>query len=82
MIELVQKTWVYWVGLVIFGAALVMLFGSAWRLAVPLSIPSGQQATEGMRRMADMGMRVIPPRIFGSLVFLGIGAYMIKEGKK
>jgi len=38
--------------------------------------------TVTMRRMADIGMRMVPPRIFGSLVFLGIGAYMIKEGKK
>lgn len=78
-----QKTWVFWLGLLVFGVSLAMLIGAVWALAVPVPPrPPSPRTVEGVRRMGDILMRVIPPRIFGSLIFLGIGAYMMREGKK
>jgi len=70
-----RKTRLFWYGLVIFAIALVPLFGLLWSefvLEASLYIPFlffGPAIGTG-------------PLIFGSLVFLSIGLYMMKNGAK
>lgn len=65
-----EKTWFFWVGLILFGLASVALFGILWFLLV---FPSPY---------LHEPMKVAVPGIVGSLVFLAIGLYMMKSGVK
>lgn len=63
-----EKTKVFWWGLIIFGLALVELFGALWYLfAIDYSY---YYAT----------WRFFAPWIFGGAVFLLIGFYMMRSG--
>lgn len=63
-----EKTRVFWWGLVIFGVALIGLFSFLWYYFVLNSYGSD--------------WRYYVPFIFGDLVFLLIGFYMMKSGVK
>mgnify|MGYP001099212514 CR=1 FL=1 len=65
-----ERTWVFWVGLILFGLASVALFGILWFLLV---FPSPYWYEP---------MKVAVPVIVGSLVFLTIGLYMMKSSAK
>lgn len=61
------KTRVFWWGMIIFGLSLFGLFNSLWSMFI-----NGYSGT----------WRYLVPYIFGSLVFLFIGLYMMKSGTK
>ncbi|KPV62030.1 MAG: hypothetical protein AOA65_2068 [Candidatus Bathyarchaeota archaeon BA1] len=65
-----ERTWVFWVGLIVVGLASVALFGISWFMLV---FPS---------RYWYEPLKVMAPGIVGSLVFIAIGLYMMKSGAK
>lgn len=67
-----EKIRIFWWGLVIFGLAIVGLFGILWYLFV---LDWGSWLYRG-------GWRFSVPWIFGSVVFLLIGLYMMMSGVK
>jgi len=66
-----EKTWVFWIGLIIFASACVGVFSVVWGLA---AFP------EAYNR--EYFVRFLPPPIVGSVVFIIIGFYMMKSGVK
>ena len=63
-----EKTRVFWWGLIIFGLALIGLFGFLWYLFVLNFYP--------------IDWRYYVPFLFGDVVFLLIGFYMLISGVK
>jgi xanthine/uracil permease len=61
-----EKTRVFWWGLIIFGLAIFGLFATLWYMFI---FPFGYDF-----------WRFFTPLIFGSIVFLLIGLYMMKSG--
>ncbi len=66
-----EKTFVFWIGLIILGLASVSLFGILWMLAVWNGY---------MDRFSMLKYQV--PFIVGGAIFILIGLYMIKSGVK
>ena len=66
-----EKTWVFWIGLIIFAAACVGVFSVVWGLAV---------WNEYIDRFEVLKQAV--PVIVGGIVFILIGFYMMKSGVK
>jgi len=66
-----EKTFVFWIGLIIFGSASVSLFGILWILAV---------LDRYMDRFSML--KYLVPFIVGAIVFTLIGLYMMKSGVK
>jgi len=66
-----RKTWVFWLGLLIFGAAIIVLFWSMWYLYIYF-------ITYTWYTVTNLGNLV--PMTFGSIVFILIGLYMMKSG--
>ncbi len=66
-----EKTFVFWIGLIILGLASVSLFGILWMLAV---------WNRYMDRFSMLKYQV--PFIVGGAIFILIGLYMIKSGVK
>ena len=64
-----EKTFVFWIGLIILGLASVGLFGLLWMIG----IWSGY--------IDKFGMLAVPV-IVGGIVFILIGFYMMKSGVK
>jgi xanthine/uracil permease len=62
-----EKTRVFWWGLIIFGLALSGLFATLWYMFI-------------FSYGYDYYWRFFTPLIFGSIVFLLIGLYMMKSG--
>jgi len=90
-----QKSWVYWIGVVIAAIGLVALVNGLIHLLV------GQMMGAQMMQGSMMGQGGMPPgtqapmmpylgfhwlravdRIVFGIIFLGVGAYMASEGKK
>jgi len=67
-----EKTRVFWWGLIIFGLAIVELFGVLWYTF----------ALNYSYWYSSDGWRFITPWIFGGVVFMLIGFYMMKSGVK
>lgn len=66
------RTMVFWVGLILFSLASVELFGILWMVAVVMRPPHHIEFLKGL-----------VPLIVGGIVFLFIGAYMMRsEGKR
>jgi len=66
-----EKTFVFWIGLIILGLASVGLFGILWMLAV---------WNRYMDRFNMLKLQV--PFIVGAVAFILIGLYMMKSGVK
>ena len=66
-----EKTFVFWIGLIILALASVGLFGILWVLAV---------WNEYMDRLTMLKYQV--PTFVGGVVFVFIGLYMMKSGVK
>lgn len=67
-----EKTYVFWIGLIILGLASVTLFSVVWYFGVlSPSYPSG-----------DYYWRILTPPIVGAIIFILIGLYMMKSGGK
>jgi len=66
-----EKTFVFWIGLIILGLASVVLFGILWMLAV---------WDRYMDRFNMLKLQV--PFIVGAVAFILIGLYMIRSGVK
>ena len=66
-----EKTFVFWIGLIILGLASVVLFGILWMLAV---------WDRYMDRFNMLKLQV--PFIVGAVAFILIGLYMIRPGVK
>ena len=66
-----EKTYVFWIGLIILGLASVGLFAILWFIAVWDGYPD---------RLTMLKQAV--PLIVGGVVFLLIGLYMMKSGVK
>lgn len=67
-----EKTLVFWLGLIILGLAIFELFGVIWYVFV---LDWGSWWSGG-------GWRFASPWIFGGMVFLVIGLYMMVSGVK
>ena len=66
-----EKTFTFWIGLIIFASACVSGFSILWVLA---SFPETYTK--------DLFVRLLVPPIGGSVVFIIIGFYMMKSGVK
>lgn len=66
-----EKTFVFWIGLIILGLASVGLFGLLW-WSTTVMYPANQLEF----------FRGLVPFIVGGIVFLLIGLYMMKSGVK
>jgi len=66
-----EKTYVFWIGLIILGLASVGLFGILWMMAI---------WSEYIDRFRMVTQAV--PVIVGGMVFIVIGLYMMKSGVK
>ena len=66
-----EKTFVFWIGLIILGLASVGLFGILWMIAV----------WDGYLDRFTMLKQAVPV-IVGGVVFIIIGLYMMKSGVK
>ena len=62
-----EKTFVFWIGLIILGLASLALFSIVWFNAVDFYAPP---------------MEIQVPFIVGTVVFILIGFYMMKSGVK
>jgi hypothetical protein len=73
-----EKTWVYWIGLLIVAFSIIGLVQGLAVLALPMNwMPQMVHAT----RLAVLATRVGLVRLIGSLIFLGVGVYMMKSGR-
>lgn len=61
-----EKTYVFWVGLIILGLASVGLFGVIW--------------FDLIRSFSFMPIEYQVPILVGAIVFMAIGLYMMKAG--
>jgi len=66
-----EKTFVFWIGLIILGLASVSLFGILWILLV----------WDGYGDRFNL-LKYEVPAIVGGVVFILIGLYMMKSGVK
>jgi len=66
-----EKTFVFWIGLIILGLASVVLFGILWMIAI----------WDGYLDRFTMLKQAVPV-IVGGVVFILIGLYMMKSGVK
>ncbi len=66
-----EKTFVFWIGLIILGLASVGLFGILWMIAI-------WNGYMDRFRMLEQAV----PVLFGGVVFILIGLYMMKSGVK
>ena len=66
-----EKTFVFWIGLIILGLASIGLFGILWNLAV----------WDGYGDRFEM-LKYQVPVLVGGIVFILIGFYMMKSGVK
>ena len=66
-----EKTFVFWIGLIILGLASVVLFGILWMIAI----------WDGYINRFTMLEQAVPV-IVGPVVFILIGLYMMKSGVK
>jgi len=66
-----EKTFVFWIGLIILGLASVSLFGILWMLAV----------WDWYMDRLDM-LKYQVPTLVGGIAFILIGLYMMKSGVK
>lgn len=66
-----EKTFVFWIGLIILGLASVSLFGILWMLAV----------WDWYMDRLDM-LKYQVPALVGGVIFILIGLYMMKSGVK
>ena len=64
-----EKTYVFWIGLIILGLASVGLFGILWMMAI----------WNGYIDRFRMVTQAVPV-IVGGMVFIVIGLYMMKSG--
>ena len=64
-----EKTWVFWVGLIILASASVVLFGIIWYNAIT-------------NRYFKPPVEFQVPFIVGAVVFIFIGLYMMTSGIK
>jgi len=67
-----QKTYVFWLGLIILGLASFALFSIAW-----YAIVTAQPYVN-----VDYYWKLLVPPVVGSVVFILIGLYMMKSGTK
>ena len=66
-----RKTGLFWKGLIIFGVSITVLFYFIWsHIYTYLSNPGSVRGILG----------IIVPLLFGSVVFMFIGLYMMKSG--
>jgi len=74
-----EKTWVYWVGLMIVAVAIIGLVAGVAGLAPP--VPRFHVRTGPAIGFLHIALRFAAVRIIGSLVLLATGAYMMISGK-
>ena len=66
-----EKTWVFWIGLILLALASVALFGIFWMVTVVMYPANRMEFLKGL-----------VPLIVGGFVFVLIGLYMMKSGVK
>jgi len=73
-----EKTWVYWIGLLIVAFSIVGLIRGFVALAMPMNwVPPMAHAA----RLVALATRLALVRLIGALIFLGVGVYMMKSGR-
>lgn len=72
----VAKTNIFWWGLIIFGSSLVTLFTIVWYPFAFFNVYPPYYGYYGYT------WKFVVPFVFGSLVFLYIGRYMMKSGTR
>ena len=65
-----EKTFVFWVGLIIFALACIVVFSALWYLAI-----AGPYSK-------DFLVKFLTPFIVGAVVFIIVGFYMMMSGVK
>jgi xanthine/uracil permease len=65
-----EKTWVFWLGLLIFAGSCFELFSVTWNYSL---YPIGG---------GDYFARIMVPPIVGGVVFILVGLYMMWSGRK
>jgi hypothetical protein len=73
----VEKTSIFWLGIIMFGLSLTILFTSVW---IPYGIIWDYHV--GFNANNRVSGEPFVPWTFGSVVFMFIGSYMIKCGTK
>lgn len=66
-----SRTMVFWVGLILFSLASVVLFEIVWMAAVVMQPPLQPDFLKG-----------VVPLIVGGIVFMAIGIFMMRQGKR
>ena len=66
-----EKTFVFWIGLILLALASVTLFGIFWMVTVVMYPANRMEFLKGL-----------VPLIVGGIVFVLIGLYMMKSGVK
>jgi len=74
-----EKTWVYWVGLIIVAFAVVGIIGGLTGLIAP--IPRFPHLRSWAPPVDLMLIRVAAMKLVGATVFLVVGVYMMIRGK-
>jgi len=64
-----EKTYVFWLGLIILGLASIALFSISWYTILLAAQP-----------YANIDWKFLVPPVVGSVVFIRIGLYMMKSG--
>ncbi len=67
-----EKTYVFWLGLIILGLASISLFSVVWYFTVMGPTYPG----------SDYYWKLLTPPIVGAIIFILIGLYMMKSGAK
>ena len=75
-----KKTAIFWIGLVILGGAVVALFWTIWYLT--MIMPSFSWSARELSIYIANQWKNFTPMIFGTIVFMLIGLYMMLSGIK
>jgi putative Mn2+ efflux pump MntP len=66
-----EKTFVFWLGLIILALASIALFSELWYTTIISNLP-----------YVNIDYRFLVPPVLGTVVFILIGLYMMKSGTK
>ena len=75
-----NKTWVYWVGLIIVAFAITGLIGGAFSIITPMTRLPFKRCAVGAMPIGYLILHRVAIRFIGSAIFLITGVYMMIKG--